>query len=162
MEPIRICIEPYSNMKDHLKHRETIANWIYNEFIRNIRHGITYENVYSRFEAGRPGCLPMHFVALDKETGACVGTVSLVENDLKCRNYIPWLASLVVDKTCRNRGIGRLLIETVKNAAWDLGYETLYLRTETAGGYYRKLGWQYVEQCVDEYGLEPEVYRWDK
>ena len=162
MRPLEIQIVPFDQLKDSSKRRETIANWIYNEFIHNIRSGITYEDIYNRFTGFRPDRLPIRYVALNLENGACVGTVSLVQNDLKCRDYGPWLSSLVVHQAYRNQGIGKQLIERVKDQAWSLTYEKLYLRTETAGGYYRKLGWLFLEQCVDEFGLEPEVFYWPK
>ena len=140
--------------------RETMAHWLYSEFIYNIRFGISYEDVLGRFVDNTDGKLPLRFVAMDGET--CVGTISLVKNDHAFREYKPWLASLFVDRQRRNEGIGQMLIERVKEAAWALGYDELYLRTETVGGYYRKLGWLFVEQCVDEFGLEPEVYRFTK
>jgi N-acetylglutamate synthase-like GNAT family acetyltransferase len=90
----------------------------------------------------------------------CVGTIAIVQNDLKCRDYTPWLASLYVDKPFRNNKIGEQLIDKIKNvAAEGLGYSELYLRTEHAGDYYRRLGWQFVESCVDEYGVNTDVFR---
>ena len=141
-------------------HKETIAHWLYSEFIHNIRPGITFQDVLNRFTNPVPGTFPARFSAMDGSQ--CVGTASLVQNDLSFRDYSPWLASLFVDPKRRNEGIGRLLIEKVKETTWEMGYDTLYLRTEFAGAYYRKLGWIFVEQCADEFGLEPEVYRWVK
>jgi GNAT superfamily N-acetyltransferase len=161
MDTAKIQIEIYSDrIKNCLEHRKVAANWIYGEFIHNIRRGVTYEDVYNRFENGVPGRLPVRFLALTDDM--CVGTVSIVKNDLSGREYGPWLASLFVRPDFRSKGIGRLLIEKVKSAVWDMGYEELYLRTEHAGDYYRKLGWTFVEQCTDEFGLAPEVFRWKK
>jgi len=147
-------------LPDYAAVGDKMAKWIYDEFIHNIRRGVSYEDVRKRFAGCKPGRMPLRFAAfLD---GACAGTVSLVKNDLLYREYGPWLSSLYVDPVFRNRRIGRKLIETVKSAAWDLGYDALYLRTEFAAGYYRKLGWDFVEQCSDEFGLLPEVFRWNK
>jgi len=135
-----------------------MAQWIYDEFIHNIRKGVSLADVRSRFISCAPGKLPLRFAAFAGDT--IVGTISLVQNDLLYREYSPWLSSLYVDPAYRSRGCARAMIERVKEEAWALGYDKIYLRTEHAGGYYRKLGWTYVEQCGDEYGLEPEVFCW--
>ena len=161
MNPNDIQIELFSDkLPGHFKIKETIATWIYNEFIHDIRKGVTYENVLSRFINCEPGKIPLRYAAF--MNGVCVGTISLVKNDHARLTYEPWLSSLYVDLSYRKRGIAQALIETVKSAAWDMGYETLYLRTEYAGGYYRKLGWTFAETRADEYGLLPEVFKWDK
>ena len=157
MEPSKLKIERYSHKTDaHAANREKIAGWIYNEFIHGIRPGISYGDVLGRFADAAPGGLPVRYAAFFG--GECVGTVSLVANDLACREYTPWLSSLYVAPEFRGRGVGRALISEVKTAARELGHGRLYLRTEFAGGYYRKLGWSYIEQCADEFGLTPEVF----
>jgi len=56
--------------------------------------------------------LPIRLVAMENER--CVGTVSIVQNDLDCRDYTPWLAVLYVDEFHRGNKIGEELIERVK------------------------------------------------
>ena len=90
--------------------------------------------------------------------GQCVGTVSLVENDLKCRSITPWLAALIVRGDVRCCGIGQQLIGCVQELARQMGYSERYLRTEHASGYDRKRGWQYVETCEDLYSQKPDVF----
>jgi ribosomal protein S18 acetylase RimI-like enzyme len=68
------------------------------------------------------------------------------------------LGGLYVSKTYRNKGIGKLLIEEVQSITTNLGYNVLYLRTENASDYYRKLGWQFVEKLTDEFNLETSVF----
>lgn len=51
------------------------------------------------------------------------------------------------------------LINKVKKIVKELGYKTLYLRTEHTSEYYRKLGWEYVYKTQDEKGQETEVFR---
>jgi predicted N-acetyltransferase YhbS len=81
----------------------------------------------------------------------CVGTISLVENDLQCRpHYTPWLASLFVPEEYRKQGIGEQLIEHIKGLAREMGYNKIYLRTEDAETYYQRLNWQYIETCADD------------
>ncbi len=136
----------------------TVSGWIYDAFIKDIRDDLSLEDLTVRIKACHKETLPVRLVAV--LNGQCVGTVSLVENDLACREYTPWLAALIVDKYFRGRGIGRQLISFVQELARQIGYKELYLRTEHASGYYRKLGWRFVEKCADLYHLEPDVFKY--
>jgi len=136
---------------------ETIAKWTYDEFVDGIRIGLSYEDILRAKKICHKQELPIRLVAL--VDGVCVGTISIVYNDLECRNYTPWLASLYVDEQFRNQGIAVQLIDSVKGIAVQLGYKELFLRTEHASDYYRRLGWQFVETCEDEFGLKPDVFK---
>jgi len=142
---------------DHPQHAETAAKWIFDEFIDGIKDR-TYGQVVESWKISNKDKLPVRLVAV--KDGRCLGAIAIVENDLRCRDYTPWLASLYVDAAHRNKGIGRGLIERVKEIAREMGYKEIYLRTEHAGGYYRKLGWQYVETTNDDFNLVPDVFKW--
>ena len=137
---------------------ETVACWIYNEFIVDARPGITFDKTLCAVKNTNRAKLPIRLVAfLD---GNCAGTVSILSNDLRCRPYTPWLAALYVSPPFRGNKIGEQLVERVKEIARELGYRELYLRTEHTGDYYRNRNWQYVEKCMDdEFWLETEVFR---
>jgi GNAT superfamily N-acetyltransferase len=137
-----------------------VAAWIYNEFIKGIRAGVTYESVELAIASCHKTTLPVRLIAL--QDGQCVGTVSLVSDDLKGSGYTPWLAALYVDKPFRSQKIAEGLIERVKDIMAELGYDKLYLRTEHAAEYYRKRGWTYIETREDEFGLKPSVFGWKK
>ena len=141
---------------DHTAFSETVAKWLYDEFIVGIRKDVSYEYVLSSVNDCHKQKLPVRLIAL--LDGKCVGTVSIVVNDLKFRDYTPWLAALYVDPEHRSQGVGRRLVDAVKEAVRQLGYDKLYLRTEHAGDYYRALGWDYIETCKDEFGLNPDVF----
>ena len=145
------------SMTKHMQFAEIAADWIFNEFIKGIKHGITREMVLEKVRYCRDDALPMRFAAI--MDGKCAGTIYLCENDLSCRSYTPWLAGLYVDPQYRKMGIGKALISHVREQAKKLGFGELYLRTEHASGYYKKLGWEFVERCKDEYRLEPDVFR---
>jgi N-acetylglutamate synthase-like GNAT family acetyltransferase len=78
---------------------------------------------------------------------------------LSCRDYTPWLAAVYVDKAYRRNKIGEQLIDSAKIIAKELGYNELYLRTEQASHYYRKLGWQFIESCEDDFNLKTDVFK---
>ena len=142
---------------DNITYADVVAKWVYKEFIKDIRHGISYEQILSSMKDCHKTEFPIRLIAL--VDNKCVGTVSIVENDLQCRDYAPWLAALYVDEPYRKNKIGQQLIESVKKIVKELGYNELYLRTEHTSNYYRKLGWQFVESCVDEFNLTTDVFK---
>jgi len=106
---------------------------------------MTYKQLLERIPNCHKDKLPVCLVAV--VDCKCVGTIALVENDLKGKEYTPWLAALYVDPSFRNQGIGMQLAERLLEVAKEFGCKELYLRTETAGDYFRKLGWEFVESC---------------
>ena len=142
---------------DNIIFAENVAGWIYDEFINGIRHGISYEQLLSSVKNCHKAELPIRLIA--KEDNKCVGTVSIVQNDLKCRDYTPWLAALYVEKAYRRNKVGEQLVERTKSIVKELGYNELFLRTENTSNYYRKLEWRFIESCEDEFGLKPDVFK---
>jgi predicted N-acetyltransferase YhbS len=136
-----------------------VSEWIYNEFILNIQSGISIKYITNSFNNRKKNKIPLTFIAV-KDT-ICVGTVSIVENDLtKRKDLKPWLAALFVKPEYRNQGLGlKLIYKTIKETK-KLGYKKIYLRTETAGAYYKKMNWNSVYKTIDEYGLNTEVYEY--
>ncbi len=145
------------NLADNPQFVEIVSEWIFKEFFENIRHGISYEKILADFSSRGKDEIPLTFVAIENDV--CLGTVSLFSNDLKERiDLTPWLGSLYVRTDYRNRGIAKQLIEKVIETSKRLGYDTLFLRTENASGYYIKSGWKLIYNTIDEFGLETEVF----
>lgn len=89
-------------------------------------------------------CLPLTFVAF--QDGQPVGMCSLRENDGIRSDLKPWLAALVIDSAYQRKGIGKLLIETTKEKARNLGFGKLYLFVfdPKISDYYARLGWKKI------------------
>jgi predicted N-acetyltransferase YhbS len=54
----------------------------------------------------------------------------------------PWLSSLWVDPSFRDRGIGGELTRAMTAEAWRRGYPELFACTATAHRLFRRLGWE--------------------
>ena len=144
-------------LSDFPEFAETVAGWLYEEFVVGQRAGVTYENVLRNVKNTNKAALPIRLIAIFEDS--CVGTISIVYNDLRCRTYTPWLASLYVSPPYRKNKIGEQLVKRVIEIVKSLGYGELYLRTEYTGNYYRNRNWQYVETCMDDvYQFETEVF----
>lgn len=88
--------------------------------------------------------LPLTLIAL-KDTQV-IGAVSLHEHDELRPDLTPWLESLVVDKAYQNQGVGKLLVENVKQKARDLHFKKLYLFAFETNlvTYYELLGFKFI------------------
>ena len=142
---------------DHIHLAETVAGWAYNAFIKDLRPGITPENMVSGMKKCSKTDFPVRFVAL--EDSECLGTVSFTNDDLPGSPYFPWLGTLFVNPEHRKKQVGERLVEHVKQFAKAQGHEYLYLRTEQASEYYKRLGWELVETTKDNFNLDTQVFR---
>lgn len=143
---------------NHPEYINTVANWIYSEFVVKSKGIISFDEVVEYWKKTQLKSFPITLIALiDSE---CVGTVSIFENDLKTQTSLtPWLASLYINPFFRGRGIAKELIGKVQQIVKELGFKELYLRTEYTSEYYRMLGWKFVYRTHDEKNQETEVFK---
>jgi GNAT superfamily N-acetyltransferase len=88
--------------------------------------------------------LPIRLVAV--AGNVAVGIVNLIESNLPTHTHLrPWLAGLYVWPQERRRGVGTALCAALEGEARRLELDHLYLYTESAEGFYRRLGWSTVE-----------------
>jgi len=145
------------NLKDYLQFTEVVTEWVYKEFIENIIPGYTYERVRDKIKSREKDKIPCTFIAIENDE--CIGTVALFSNDLQEREDLtPWLAALYVRKDYRAMGVAKELINKIEKTAKKFGYNKLYLRTEHASEYYKKLGWISIYQTIDEHNLSTKVF----
>lgn len=139
------------------KFHETVSNWIYKEFVVKSNSKMSLEKVLEYFSNTKTDSFPITLIAL--LDNKCAGTITLFENDLKTQDSLrPWLGSLFVEPTYRNRGIAEKLINQLVNITRDLGYEKLYLRTEHASEYYKARNWVSLGNATDEKGQNTEIF----
>lgn len=56
------------------------------------------------------------------------------------------LRSVVVDESVRGDGLGSTLCDELEARAREAGVDTLYLLTTTAGGFFRRLGYEAIDR----------------
>ncbi|MDJ1470459.1 arsenic resistance N-acetyltransferase ArsN2 [Cytophagaceae bacterium NT2B1] len=90
-----------------------------------------------------PSGLPHFFKAIPDKGGQIAGIVGL-------ELYGPYalLRSLVVDSSFTNKKIGYQLVQHAQKYASEQGVKELYLITNTAEGYFERLGYNRVERNV--------------
>lgn len=141
---------------DMLKnHPDTIPSLakIWQELIGKIwAPEISLNDIRHRFQQHtNDNCLPLTIAAF--HAAQPVGMCSLRDNDGIHTDLKPWLGSLVVHPAYQNRGIGKMLIDSIKQKAQDLGFTTLYLfaHDKLTADYYIRAGWKIIEKTEFEH-----------
>jgi GNAT superfamily N-acetyltransferase len=131
-------------LADHPEAVPTVAAWHYAEWGHLDPDASLKAWTAGLRQRTRRGGIPTTLVALENEMP--VGSASLVEHDMTTRpDLMPWLAGVYVLPARRRRGIGSALVRRAMALAADLGFETLYLYSNSAVALYRQLGWQLLD-----------------
>jgi N-acetylglutamate synthase-like GNAT family acetyltransferase len=144
---------PYSEVL-----RTTAAQWSFDEWGSLYPDDSVqwYLDLYTASD-GDVHSLPVCLAALN-EDGAIVGTASLIEND-ELPNALepgPWVAAVYVDAPYRGTGIGTELVSGILRRASELGYNKVYLYTESVPKWYESMGWSVI-RTDDSLGVEVTV-----
>jgi predicted N-acetyltransferase YhbS len=109
------------------------------------------QTALAEFHAETAGAdIPATWVLHDPTRGL-IGSVSLVLDDLPARpDLAPWLASLYVLPPFRGLGCGRRLVNEALRRFDLLGYDGVYLFTESRMSYFSKLGFVPIDTALAE------------
>ncbi|KHN72943.1 N-acetyltransferase 6 [Toxocara canis] len=110
---------------------------------------------WPRSEASRENSLlksmnaspPMSFVMVKRNTGRLVGHARLcplLSDERGC-----WIESVIVSTDMRNRGLGRIIMQHLENAARNYGFKKCYLSTEDKRPFYEKCGYECCEPVLN-------------
>ncbi len=145
------------NIYNHKKYIPQVSDWIFSEFIENKIKNCSHLDIVTALESRPEKSIPMTYIGL--LGSQCVGTISIFVNDLKSQPELsPWLAALYVSPNYRKLGYAKNLIKKIEEVSSKMDCQKLYLRTETAGEYYLKLGWIKRLVTVDENELNTTVF----
>jgi GNAT superfamily N-acetyltransferase len=89
--------------------------------------------------------LPVCLGALNSD-GVIIGTASLIENDElpHAPEPGPWVAAVYVDAANRGTGVGGELVSEILRRARNLGFDDVYLYTESVPKWYESMGWKTI------------------
>ena len=133
-----------------------ITTWMYNWW--GIEEGYTWDGMKCFVEHSlQQDRLPMTYGAF--YNNKIIAIFQFTYEDLGVRPDIyPWFTNFYVDKEYRNKGIGRLLLENIKEIAKKVvPFNELYLYTEHIG-LYEKFGWEYISE-IDAHIKLPRIQR---
>lgn len=100
--------------------------------------------------------LPIGYACYDKDT--LVGFCTLQKNNLKKYPEIyPWICSVMIFEEYRHQGYGTEMLQEIAKKAKELGYNKVYLWTDQAPEFYKKIGYTYLQQ-VEKMKVDMENY----
>jgi N-acetylglutamate synthase-like GNAT family acetyltransferase len=145
-------------MPRHEALRTTAAQWSFSEWGKlypddSVQWYLDLYAASDQDERSLPVCL-----AAVNEDGSIVGTASLIENDElpNAPEPGPWVAAVYVDSAYRGAGVGtELVLETVRRAR-NLGFDDVYLYTESVSKWYESMGWKTI-RTDDSLGVQVTV-----
>ena len=142
-------------LADHADAIPILAQWHHEEWQAVTPH-LTIADRIAGFRSRMSRMqVPTGFVAVVDEV--VVGMACLVAHDMETRQALtPWLATVLVAREYRGRGIGSELSERVVFEARALRFPRLYLVTFDKASFYRRLGWTNLEQ-TDFLGLPATI-----
>lgn len=83
-------------------------------------------------------------IALEDNNQIVGFMVLKAENLKKYPNITPWFSNLLIFEGHRNKGYGKYLLSEGEKIFKQLGYNKVYLWTDQAPNYYKKLGYTYL------------------
>ena len=132
------------------------TNWMYNWW--GIEEKYTYEEVESYMKNSfNDKKLPQTYgLFLNDEL---IGIYQLTYRDLFSRPDIyPWLANLYVDNKYRNKGFGKILIQSIKYMVKENNnFNEIFLYTKYEG-LYEKYEWKFIEY-INTFNYEQQKVR---
>ena len=145
-------------MPRHEALRTTAAQWSFSEWGKLYPDDSVqwYLDLYAASDQDERS-LPVCLAALN-EDGSIVGTASLIANDElpNAPEPGPWVAAVYVDSAYRGAGVGtELVLETVRRAR-NLGFDDVYLYTESVSKWYESMGWKTI-RTDDSLGVQVTV-----
>ena len=133
----------------------TLANIFYEVLGKKYFPDYSIEEIQAWYDDWLNETIPLAYVAL--VDGEPVGSCSLQLYDGIRKDLGPWLGDLTIDARYQRQGIGKRLIEAVKQHAKKCHFDHLYLFTFDAKlqSYYEKLGWRLIGE--DRYDGHPVI-----
>ena len=132
------------DLAQQAEHLETLARWHQQQW-QDLNPG---ENLQQRIQRMQDylseDFIPSTFIAIGEQL---YGSAAIVAADMDSHPELtPWLASVYVAPPFRRQGIGARLVRHVMQQAAKHGIEELYLFTPDREDFYRRLGWQVLQQ----------------
>ena len=149
-----------ATLAENQHYYKEVSKMIYQEFVLGTSSKMTLKDVEDFFENTNVDVFPITFISIiDNE---CIGTVSVYENDFKERpQYSPWLASLYVKPKYRDKKIGQQLITYLISHLKTLNFSEVYLKTENASEYYKKIGWKLIESVNNQDTDTVDIFKYE-
>lgn len=130
---------------------EFIINIHYNHWVKHNPKMKIEDTIYKFKKLYTGNELPFGIVLFDKNeiVGFCVFKI---ENLKKYPDIYPWLSDVMIIEKYRGQGYGKKLISIGEKTLKELGHKTIYVWTDQAPDFYKKLGFKYKQKVEKNEG----------
>lgn len=129
----------------------------YNHWVKFNPNMKKEDTIYKFTKLYTTSDMPFGIALIDNNiiVGFCV---LKMENLKKYPDIHPWLSDVMIIKEYRNKGYGRKLVSYAEQVLKDLGYKSIYLWTDQAPDFYKKLGFSYKQKVEKNEGGFGELF----
>lgn len=124
----------------------------YNYWVNFNPKMIKDNTVYKFSELYTKDELPFGIVLIDDSDNIVGFCVFKIENLKKYPEIFPWLSDVMILEEYRGKGYGKLLLSNGQKILKELGYDTIYVWTDQAPDFYKKLGFTYKQEVEKNEG----------
>ena len=96
--------------------------------------------------------LPFGIALIDDSDNIVGFCVFKIENLKKYPEIFPWLSDVMIFKKYRRKGYGKVLLQYGEKILKEYGYNTIYVWTDQAPDFYKKLGFIYKQEVEKNEG----------
>ena len=97
-------------------------------------------------------------IALFDKNNLVVFCVIKKENLKKYPQFFPWISDLMIFEEYKNKGYGTYLVKNIVKMLKNKGFEKVYVWTDQAPNFYKKLGFKFLQKIEKNEGGEGELY----
>lgn len=130
----------------------------YNYWIKFNPNMIKENTIYKFSELYTKEELPFGITLMDDLDNIVGFCVFKIENLKKYPEIFPWLSDVMIIEKYRGKGYGKLLLQHGEKILRDLGYDTIYVWTDQAPDFYKKLGFKYKQKIEKNEGGYGELF----
>lgn len=134
------------NLRGQVPHLDAVVDWLWQEWgtekltreqiSQYLMHSVSSGQLFPSTYLAFLGTIP-------------VGSVSIVRCDLPIRSQLtPWIASVIVAKDQRGKGIGTRLLRYAERKLRAHGWPRVYLYTRDKEDYYLAKGYEVIERTA--------------
>jgi len=105
-----------------------------------------FTKLYTRDE------LPFGIALIDDSNNIVGFCVFKIENLKKYPEIFPWLSDVMIFEKYRGKGYGKVLLQCGEKILKEHGYNTIYVWTDQAPDFYKKLGFTYKQEVEKNEG----------
>lgn len=124
----------------------------FNHWVKYNPKMIKDNTIYKFSQLYTKNQLPFGIALLDENKNIVGFCVFKIENLKKYPEIYHWLSDVMILEQYRGKGYGKLLLYYGERILKDLGYDTIYVWTDHAPDFYKKLGFIYKQEVEKNEG----------